>query len=219
MILGMAQPDSGQISVFGHRGVTPQDRESIGVVFDEMPFNQTLYTSHLGRVMKKIYSQWDESAYNQYLQRFSLPDKKALSHGAQLLILDEPTSGLDPVVRAEMLDIFLEFISDGKRSILVSSHITSDLEQIADYITFIHQGRLLMSKNKDELLYGYAIAKADCQTLHAVDSKLVEVMQDTPYGSQALVNDREQFARRYPDILLDSLTLDEMMLMLCRNKQ
>ena len=106
MILGMAQPDSGQISVFGHRGVTPQDRESIGVVFDEMPFNQTLYTSHLGRVMKKIYSQWDESAYNQYLQRFSLPDKKeikdfsrgmkmklslaiALSHGAQLLILDE----------------------------------------------------------------------------------------------------------------------------------
>ena len=130
MILGMAQPDSGQISVFGHRGVTPQDRESIGVVFDEMPFNQTLYTSHLGRVMKKIYSQWDEGAYNQYLQRFSLPDKKeikdfsrgmkmklslaiALSHGAQLLILDEPTSGLDPVVRAEMLDIFLVFISDG----------------------------------------------------------------------------------------------------------
>ena len=76
MILGMAQPDSGQISVFGHRGVTPQDRESIGVVFDEMPFNQTLYTSHLGRVMKKIYSQWDESAYNQYLQRCSLPDKR-----------------------------------------------------------------------------------------------------------------------------------------------
>ena len=110
MILGMAQPDSGQISVFGHRGVTPQDRESIGVVFDEMSFNQTLYTSHLGRVMKKVYSQWDESAYNQYLQRFSLPDKKeikdfsrgmkmklslaiALSHDAQLLILDEPTSG------------------------------------------------------------------------------------------------------------------------------
>lgn len=133
--------------------------------------------------------------------------------------IDEPTSGLDPVVRAEMLDIFLEFISDGKRSILVSSHITSDLERIADYITFIHQGRLLMSKNKDELLYGYAIAKADRQTLHAVDSRLVEVMQDTPYGSQALVNDREQFTRRYPDILLDSLTLDEMMLMLCRNKQ
>ena len=233
LILGMAQPNSGEISVFGHQGMTPQDRESIGVVFDEMPFNQTLYTSHLGRVMKKIYSQWDEGAYAHYLRRFSLPDKKeikdfsrgmkmklslaiALSHGAQLLILDEPTSGLDPVVRAEMLDIFLEFISDGKRSILVSSHITSDLERIAD---FIHQGRLLMSKNKDELLYGYAIAKADCQTIHAVDNKLVEVIQDTPYGSQALVNDREQFARRYPDILLDSLTLDEMMLMLCRNKQ
>ena len=215
MILGMAQPDSGQISVFGHRGVTPQDRESIGVVFDEMPFNQTLYTSHLGRVLpeRKFVKEFSRG------MKMKLSLAIALSHDAQLLILDEPTSGLDPVVRAEMLDIFLEFISDGKRSILVSSHITSDLERIADYITFIHQGRLLMSKNKDELLYGYAIAKADRQTLHAVDSKLVEVIQDTPYGSQALVNDREQFARRYPDILLDSLTLDEMMLMLCRNKQ
>ena len=89
----------------------------------------------------------------------------ALSHNAKLLILDEPTSGLDPVVRSEILDIFLEFISDGERSILVSSHITSDLERIADYITFIHQGKVLLSENKDEILYGYGIAKAGREQL------------------------------------------------------
>ena len=172
MILGMAQPDSGQISVFGHRGVTPQDRESIGVVFDEMPFNQTLYTSHLGRVMKKIYSQWDESAYNQYLQRFSLPDKKeikdfsrgmkmklslaiALSHGAQLLILDEPTSGLDPVSREELLHIFQQIVKSEKCSILFSTHITSDLDRCTDDITYIQNGRVLQSADKDTFLRSF----------------------------------------------------------------
>lgn len=232
IILGMAQADSGSVSIFGHEGVTEQDRAQIGVVFDELPFNQTLFVSHLGKVMQGIYPNWDQQAYEEYLVRFRLPDKKelkdfsrgmkmklslavAMSHHARLLILDEPTSGLDPVVRAEILDLFLEFISDGKRSILVSSHMTGDLERIADYITLIHQGKVLLSKNKDELIYGYGIARADRQTLAAVDSSLVEAIQDGPYGSQALINDRVRFEREYPDILLDRLNLDEMMVMLC----
>ncbi len=235
IILGMAQADSGSVSIFGHEGVTEQDRAQIGVVFDELPFNQTLFVSHLGKVMQGIYPNWDQQAYEGYLARFRLPDKKelkdfsrgmkmklslavAMSHHARLLILDEPTSGLDPVVRAEILDLFLEFISDGKRSILVSSHMTGDLERIADYITLIHQGRVMLSKNKDELIYGYGIARADRQTLAAVDSSLVEAIQDGPYGSQALINDRVRFEREYPDILLDRLNLDEMMVMLCRNE-
>ena len=160
MILGMAQPDSGQISVFGHRGVTPQDRESIGVVFDEMPFNQTLYTSHLGRVMKKIYSQWDEGAYNQYLQRFSLPDKKeikdfsrgmkmklslaiALSHGAQLLILDEPTNGLDPAGIQEMRELIRDLPSRFGMTVVVSSHLLSEIDQMADTVGIIREGVLV----------------------------------------------------------------------------
>ena len=168
MILGMAQPDSGQISVFGHRGVTPQDRESIGVVFDEMPFNQTLYTSHLGRVMKKIYSQWDESAYNQYLQRFSLPDKKeikdfsrgmkmklslaiALSHGAQLLILDEPTNGLDPIGIAEVRSFIRELCDARGKTILISSHILSEISLLADDIGIIDHGALLEEESLAEL--------------------------------------------------------------------
>ncbi len=235
IILGMAQADSGSVSIFGHEGVTEQDRAQIGVVFDELPFNQTLFVSHLGKVMQGIYPNWDQQAYEEYLARFRLPGKKelkdfsrgmkmklslavAMSHHARLLILDEPTSGLDPVVRAEILDLFLEFISDGKRSILVSSHMTGDLERIADYITLIHQGRVILSKNKDELIYGYGIARADRQTLAAVDSSLVEAIQDGPYGSQALINDRVRFEREYPDILLDRLNLDEMMVMLCRNE-
>lgn len=235
IILGMAQADSGSVSIFGHEGVTEQDRAQIGVVFDELPFNQTLFVSHLGKVMQGIYPNWDQQAYEEYLVRFRLPDKKelkdfsrgmkmklslavAMSHHARLLILDEPTSGLDPVVRAEILDLFLEFISDGKRSILVSSHMTGDLERIADYITLIHQGRVMLSKNKDELIYGYGIARADRQTLAAVDSSLVEAIQDGPYGSQALINDRARFEREYPDILLDRLNLDEMMVMLCRGE-
>ena len=235
IILGMAQADSGSVSIFGHEGVTEQDRAQIRVVFDELPFNQTLFVSHLGKVMQGIYPNWDQQAYEEYLARFRLPGKKelkdfsrgmkmklslavAMSHHARLLILDEPTSGLDPVVRAEILDLFLEFISDGKRSILVSSHMTGDLERIADYITLIHQGRVMLSKNKDELIYGYGIARADRQTLAAVDSSLVEAIQDGPYGSQALINDRVRFEREYPDILLDRLNLDEMMVMLCRNE-
>ena len=240
MILGLTPITSGEVDVFGQniKGHEKRIYPRIGAIIETPGFYPNLTGTENLEIFAKLRGTPRPNAVKNALEVVGLPyrDKKlfskyslgmkqrlgianAILHDPELLILDEPTSGLDPVVRAEMLDIFLEFISDGKRSILVSSHITSDLERIADYITFIHQGRLLMSKNKDELLYGYAIAKADRQTLHAVDSRLVEVMQDTPYGSQALVNDREQFTRRYPDILLDSLTLDEMMLMLCRNKQ
>lgn len=144
---------------------------------------------------------------------------QALLNEPEVLVLDEPTSGLDPVVRSEILDIFLEFISDGERSILVSSHITSDLERIADYITFIHQGKVLLSENKDEILYGYGIAKAGREQLHRVDRALVAAIQDTPYGSEALITDRERFEREYPDIVLDPVDFDEMMVLLCRGQK
>ena len=232
IILGMTRPDSGSVSIFGHEGIAAEDREKIGVVFDELPFVQTMFTSHLGKVMKGIYQNWDQQTYEQYLKQFGLPDKKelkdfsrgmkmklslavALSHKAKLLILDEPTSGLYPVVRAEILDLFLDFISDGERSVLVSSHITSDLEKVADYITFIHNGRLMLCENKDDILYGYGIAKADQSTIGHLDSELVLKKKDGKYGSQALVREKEEFLRRYPDILVDPINLDELMLMLC----
>ncbi len=236
IIMGMVEANSGSVKIFGNEGLRIQDKERIGVVFDELPFNQTLYVSNLGKVMKNIYRSWDEKVYQDYLKRFKLPDKKelkdfsrgmkmklslavALSHHANLLILDEPTSGLDPVVRAEMLDLFLEFISDGESSILISSHITSDLERIADYITFIHQGKIVMSKNKDDIIYHYAIAKADTQTLHSIDSPIILKYRDNKYGSEALIQNREQFTIDYPDITVDPITLDELMVFLCTENE
>lgn len=236
IIMGMVEANSGSVKIFGNEGLRIQDKERVGVVFDELPFNQTLYVSNLGKVMKNIYRSWDEKVYQDYLKRFKLPDKKelkdfsrgmkmklslavALSHHANLLILDEPTSGLDPVVRAEMLDLFLEFISDGESSILISSHITSDLERIADYITFIHQGKIVMSKNKDDIIYHYAIAKADTQTLHSIDSPIILKYRDNKYGSEALIQNREQFTIDYPDITVDPITLDELMVFLCTENE
>lgn len=235
IILGMTRADSGKISVFGHEGVSARDKEKIGVVFDELSFNQTLTVSALGKVMQNIYAEWDMQAYQNYLSRFSLPDKKelkdfskgmkmklslavALSHHAKLLILDEPTGGLDPVVRAEILDLFLEFIADGESSILVSSHITGDLEQIADYITFLHQGKLMMSKNKDDIIYRYGIAKADPKTIETISSPLIVKKKVSHYGAQALIENRDEFAREYPDVLIDPITLDALMLFLCSEK-
>ena len=185
--------------------------------------------------MKGIYQNWDQKQYEEYLQKFALPDKKelkdfsrgmkmklslavALSHNAKLLILDEPTSGLDPVVRAEILDIFLDFISDGEHSVLVSSHITSDLEKVADYITFIHQGKLMLCENKDNIIYGYGIAKTDKATMDAIDSQFVLKKKHGKYDSEALVSDRAEFSRQYPEILVDPINLDELMLMLCSDK-
>lgn len=231
-LLGMISLDSGKISIFGHEGITAQDREAIGVVFDELAFNQTMNVSDIGKVMKNVYRNWEPEQYQQYLEKFKLPQKKqikdfslgmkmklslavAMSHHAKLLILDEPTSGLDPVVRAEILDLFLEFIADGESSILVSSHITSDLERVADYITFVHQGKVLMSKNKDDILYSYGIAKADRETIHSLNSSLVMKIKDGKYDSEALIRDKESFSKQYPNVLVDAISLDDLMVMLC----
>lgn len=170
-ILGLVSSE-GEIEILGSVSgkETLAKKEEIGVVFDEMNFYETLTPEKTGKIFNKIYKNWDRKQYQEYLKKFQLPEKKeiktfskgmqvklslavALSHHAKLLILDEATSGLDPVMRDEILDIFLDFVQDEEHSILVSSHITSDLEKIADYITFIDNGRVLMSKPKDELIY------------------------------------------------------------------
>ena len=240
MMCGMCKPDGGEVVVLGERAgrsaAFTRVKQDIGVVLDEACLPDELTAPQIAQCMRGIYTHWDDEVFGGFMRRFALPEDKAvrhysrgmkmklslavaLSHNAKLLILDEPTSGLDPVVRSEILDIFLEFISDGERSILVSSHITSDLERIADYITFIHQGKVLLSENKDEILYGYGIAKAGREQLHRVDRTLVAAIQDTPYGSEALITDRERFEREYPDIVLDPVDFDEMMVLLCRGQK
>ena len=179
-ILGLLHTDGGSISVLGRDPVTDRRAigQDIGVVLDGSFFYEGMRAKDISAVMSRLHSRWDKESFASYCERFALPMEKpfkefskgmraklalttALAHHPKLLVLDEATSGLDPVVRSEMLDLFLEFIQDEEHSILLSSHITSDLEKVADYITFIHAGKIVFSKTKDDILEQYGVVKCE----------------------------------------------------------
>lgn len=231
-ILGLARREAGEVLLFG-KPMDPDDvaaKAQIGVVFDESYFHDNLTTVQVDHMMASIFgSAWDAAYFDALRKRFALPQDKiiktfsrgmkmklsiaaALAHRPKLLLLDEATSGLDPIVRDEILDVFLEFISDEQHSILFSSHITSDLEKIADYVTFIHKGEVLFSKNKDTLIYEYGIARCTAAQAAKVSSGDVAVTRKTAMGTEFLVTDRDSFHRRYPDIVLDRVSIEDIML-------
>ena len=206
LILDLAHRDAGEVTMLGQsrpegiRGV----RENVGVVMDETSFPENLNASDINTVLRNIYCTWDMGRVKALCRRFSLPDKKAvkeysrgmkmklaiaaaLSHDAKLLILDEATSGLDPIVRDEILDVFLEFIQDESHAVLISSHILSDLEKICDYITFIHQGRIVFSEEKDALLDQYRILKCSEAEFAMLDPAQVKGCRRSAFGVEALV--------------------------------
>ena len=177
-ILNTLSIDSGSIQILGKEinNTNTKLKEEIGIVYDGDNFPSYLSAGQISNIMSGIYTKWDESLFQSFLNRFKLNEKQkiekyskgmtmklaiavALSHHPKLLILDEATSGLDPIMRDEILDIFLDFVSSEEHSILLSSHITSDLEKIADYITFIHDGKIILSDKKDNLIYNYAIIR------------------------------------------------------------
>ena len=158
-------------------------KEKIGVVFDECNFHDVFNAIDIEKILSGVYKSWDISLYRQYLKKFKIPDRKqigsfskgmkmklsiicAMAHKPKLLILDEATTGLDPVVRDEMLDLFLEFIQDEECSIFFSSHITSDIQKIADYVILIHQGKIIFEEQKDNLIYNYGIVKCGKEKTH-----------------------------------------------------
>lgn len=206
LLLGLARRSGGEVRVLGEDPETaePELREEIGVVFDDCPFPETMNLCNVRRILSAAYRRFDGERFDALALKFGLDKKKqikeysrgmrmklsiaaALSHGARLLILDEPTSGLDPVARDELLDVLLDFIQNERHSVLISSHILSDLEKACDYITFIHTGRVVFSEEKDELLEKYVIAKGSEREIAALDPDAVIGVRHGAFGSEALV--------------------------------
>lgn len=228
--LGLVQKEAGSVSVLGKEELDNEAKEQIGVVFDGNNFSEILSPKKIGRVMKDIYQSWDHRTFMALLKKFSLPAGKpikqfskgmkmklaiavALSHNSKLLILDEATSGLDPVVRDDILDMLLDFVQDESHSILVSSHITSDLEKIADYIVFLHEGRVVFSKPKDELTEQYGIIKCGSAQFDALDKSEIIAYRKMDYEWQVLVADRNKMQEKYPKAMTVPASIDEIMLL------
>lgn len=230
-ILNLINKDSGSIKVFGLDHITYEleIKEQIGVVFDENNFPDQLRATDINLIMRNIYKNWDSSLFNQYLTQLNLPKDQiikefsrgmkmklslatALSHQPKLLILDEPTSGLDPIVRNEILNIFLDFIQNEEHSILISSHITSDLEKVADYITFIHDGTIIFSESKDELLNNYVIIKCREQDLEQIDKS--DIIHSKKYGQtyHILTKNKQRIEVKYHNFILDQPSIEDLML-------
>ena len=203
LILDLIRPDSGSITILGTEH-TRLSREDIGVVLDEVGIPECLTASQVGKVMKNLFKNWDSRRFDELLTQFSIPDGKifkefsrgmkmklgiavAMSHGAKLLILDEATSGLDPVVRDEVVTMLSEFTREEGHSILISSHIVSDLEKLCDYIAFLHRGKLMLYEEKDVLLSRYGIVYCTHEQLPLLSPTAVLHRKENPYGAEVLV--------------------------------
>lgn len=207
LIMDLIKKDSGEIKVLGKD--CPQNlnflKENIGVVLDECFFPENLIVEDINKILKNIYRTWDKEKFNKYIENFNIPKNlcikdfskgekmklsisAALSHDSKLLILDEATSGLDPVVKDEILDIFMQFIQDENNSIFISSHILSDLEKICDYITFIHEGNIIFSEEKDVLLQKYGLLKCSESDFEKIEKYAVIGYRKNKFGIEALVN-------------------------------
>ncbi len=231
LILDVIKRDAGEIRVFGETidKNSAALREDIGVVFDEMGFHEFMTAKDINFMMKHIYKNWDSEMFFNYLKEFSLPSKKkcgsfsrgmrmklqiavALSHHAKLLIMDEPTSGLDPIVRNEMINIFRDYVVEEDHTILLSSHITGDLEKLADEVVFIDKGRIVLAGNKDELLEKHGILKCKKEEMEKVSTSFIVSSETGSFGAEALVNDRRAVAKLYPDMVIEPATLEQIMI-------
>ena len=237
-MLNIIKIDSGEIKIFGkdYKKEEKEIKEDIGVVLDNMFFPELLNAKDINNAMKDVYKNWDSELYFSYLKEFDLPDNKplksmskgmrkkleivaAISHKPKLLILDEPTSGLDPVVRSEVLEIFQKFIEDEEHSILLSTHITSDLEHIADEIIFIDKGKKVLQKSRDEIIDNYGILKCDIDYFSNIDKKDIIAYKKTKYAYEILVNDKKQASKKYHSCVIDKITLEDLMILVIKGEK
>ena len=232
-IMGIVRKDQGEIFIDEEK-VEEKNKDwknQVGMVLAEANFHEYMNAEQIGKVMNEIYSRWEPEQYNNYLKTFGIEKKKrikeysrgmkmklqiavALSHHAELLIFDEATSGLDPLVRDDLLDMILEYMQNENHTVLLSSHIITDLEKVSDYIAFIQKGSLVFMKEKDELLYQYGVAKCTEEQLETLDKRMILRVRRSAMSCEILVKDREAFVRRYPDIVMDYTGIEEIMLLM-----
>lgn len=229
-ILDLTEKESGVVEILGSATLDKETKEHIGVVFEGNNFPEELNAKELNNVLKNIYKYWNEEKFYGLLYDFKLPIQKkikdysrgmkmklailvALSHDTKLLILDEATNGLDPIIREEILDILLDFIQDETHTVLFSSHITSDLEKIADYIVFIKNGTVFLNASKDELIYEYGILKCKKEDFDKIDKEdiITYIKRENIY--EILIYDKKEKKNKYKDLNIDKVTLDDIMLM------
>lgn len=231
IIMNLIMKEQGQVKVFGkdHQQFEVGIKKRIGFVYDAPNYYEHLNLRQLKNVVAPFYEDWDESVFNHLVDRFNLPLNKALkqfskgmamkssiaiamSHHADLLIMDEPTSGLDPVVRREVLDFFREYMQHEERSILFSSHITTDIEQVADYITFVDRGRIVFSKTKDEVFEQYALVKGGNDLLDSDTRKVLQGVKSGAYGFEGLTTNVDLARTTFGDsAIYDPATLEDIM--------
>lgn len=230
LILNELNRESGNIKVFGLDNIKDEQKikSDIGVVLADSFLSEYFNAKDISKTMKQFYNNWDEKLYFNYLKEFNLPDNKqikdfstgmkmklqiitALSHHPKFLILDEPTSGLDPIARNEILDIFRNFIEDDEHSIFISSHITSDLEHIADYITFISEGKIVFTNTCDELLESYGIAKCTKEEFESIEKSDYIRYRENKYDYELLIQDKSKFLKKYGLEVIDKPSLEDIM--------
>lgn len=230
-ILNLIKKDNGLITVLGkeinrnEKGI----KNELGIVLNDGNFNEKLNVKAINKIMKNIYKRWDDDVFYKYIEKFNIDTSKkieefskgmkmklsiaiALSHKAKILILDEATSGLDPVARDEVLDILMEFIQNEENSILMFSHITSDLEKIADYITFIHNGKIIFSENKDKLIYDMGVVKCTEKQFKTIEVQDRMFYKKGIFNYEVLIDNRDEFSKKYPSLVINNSNLEEIML-------
>lgn len=230
-ILGLVLKDSGKIS-FLEKDIDKHERKSknkIGVVLDEGYFYDELTLKEMKNVIAPSYTEWDEQVFLKYIKRFNLnlgqkistlskgmrmkfAVSLALSHHADLLIMDEPTSGLDPLVRSKLIDILLDFMKEPGKSVFFSTHITSDLDKIADMIILIDDGQILIDEEKDALVETHALVKGDNQLINNQTEKLFLNLSQTKYGFEGITHKIDDVCRLMPGVLMERPTIEDIML-------
>ncbi|MDP7977151.1 ABC transporter ATP-binding protein [Bacillus sp. WLY-B-L8] len=239
MIMNLVKRNSGEIYIFGKDNQKHEKKvkQNIGFVYDENHYYEDLTCEQMKRIVAPLYKKWDEAQYESYMERLQVPKNKkikqlskgmkmkyaiamALSHHAELIIMDEPTAGLDPVVRSELLDILQEIVMEEEISVLFSTHITTDLEGIADYITFINEGEIIFTGEKDELLENYIIVKGSNDLLDEEGKELFIGLRKNKYGFEGLARDKQAVVDWFgQEVVLEKPTLDEIIVYTAKGRK